>query len=109
MLRTDVGTKVWSEEKALKEYIDGRAIPSRRKFHHQLTNYVYSAAADMKWAQSVAEQGFKSSPKNIRLQMYDALIAAQLGDHEIATEKIASLQQMPDHHEVLMASAKLKK
>ena len=87
MLRTDVGTKVWSEEKALKEYeLMVEQFPHVAKFHHQLLNYVYSAAADMKWAQSVAEQGLNHHPKNIRLQMYDALIAAQLGDHEIATE-----------------------
>ena len=111
MLRTDVGTKVWSEEKALKEYeLMVEQFPHVAKFHYQLLNYAYSAAADMEWAQSVAEQGLNHHPKNVRLQMYDALISAQLGDHEIATEKIALLRQMhPDHHEVLMASAQIEK
>ena len=42
MLRTDVGTKVWSEEKALKEYeLMVEQFPHVAKFHHQLrTTYI---------------------------------------------------------------------
>ena len=41
MLRTDVGTKVWSEEKALKEYeLMVEQFPHVAKFHYQLLNYV---------------------------------------------------------------------
>ena len=111
ILRTEMGTKIWDDETAVREYEAMiQKFPDCVRFHHQLLNFSYSAVQDMPWSQTIIERGLVHAPKDLRLRFYQALVHAQLGEDEPALKSIRStLRKHPDEDVVLMAAAQVQK
>ena len=111
ILRTQMGTKVWDEEKVEIEYQQMvERFPKVLKFHHQLLNFAFSAKKDMKWSLEVIENALEHYPNDERLLLFKALASAKQGHEEKAKHTIENaLLKFPTSGNALIAAAQVAK